>query len=1300
MTFNCRAIIIFLAVFQSVNSFSQNQSSELIKLSWAQNAANNFSSRTYFKDAIRSEKHFGLPLFGKNYALDGQFRSFTAEIKVIKTSSLGEMNIHSSQIQQISSEFEIDASLKYGAKEAYGTVTVFPFRKNAKTGQIEKLDEFELITSAERGSKPKINNRATADHSVLQNGTWYKIAIDKDGIYRIDKTLLDQLGINTAELNPSQLNIYGNGGQQIPYKNSEFRHDDLVLNPILAIGENDGEFDAGDYFLFYGKGADSWKRASETDNFNPLLSDHFVHQKHFYSDSAYYFIRIDDELASRIQTNNSVSDLSNYEVTSFQDRAYIENDQVNFVKSGRNFFGENFFDNTLNYTFNFSMPDALPLPAMLRTRVAGRTIGAADESFFTFTVDGTSSVIDILGTSTGSTADIAKLGFRAFEFTPNDGNVAVNVSFSKANAEAEGWLDYIGISLSRNLKMSGNFLPFRDTLSAAPGRISEFILSNGNLVSDIWEITDPTQASRIGYTLQNGECRFRLPTETTREFVAFNNSSIKNPRAVGPVPNQDLHSLAGIDMVIVSTAGIMPAATDLAEHHAQEGRSVIVVSPTQIYNEFSSGNRDVSAIKMLMKMLYDRAEDESQKPKHLLLFGDGSFNNRSFNGANTFNIITFQSDNSISPTASYVSDDYFAFLDDDESDAIQDKLDIGVGRLPVSSLAQAQSMVRKIKNYTAANSGFNLNQNCGDGSTGSVYGSWRNTVIFVSDDQDGNDNDGVTHMRNSDVHADSINLKYNEYDIEKIYLDAYTQEISPGGERYPEAEELIKRKVQNGALIVNYIGHGGERGWAHERILDIPTIQNWSNFNRLPLFMTATCELSRYDDPAFESAGELTLLNPNGGAIALLTTTRIVFSGSNQRLGRAFYNVALEDETIPDLTLGEIARRTKNDTIALLSTENMRNFSLLGDPALQLAYPKYEVYTTLINGNTVEVQDTVRALQEVSISGYIGDYSGTVLENFNGFVYPTVFDKKQEVVTQNNDNQNGPYVFDTFKNIIYKGKASVVNGYFNFSFIVPRDIAYAFGEGRISYYAVQAEGNDDAHGFSEEFVIGGSLTGAELNTEGPTVELFMNDERFVSGGITSTDPIIFAKVFDENGVNTVGNGIGHDITGVLDSESENAIILNDYYESDLDTYKSGQVRYQLEGVADGPHTLDFKVWDVHNNSSSETIDFVVASNEELALEHVLNYPNPFTTRTEFFFEHNQACDLLEVRLQVFTVSGKLVKTFDRTVLTEGYRSEPIEWDGLDDFGDRLARGVYVYRLDVRTSEGKQAEAFEKLVILR
>jgi hypothetical protein len=735
------------------------------------------------------------------------------------------------------------------------------------------------------------------------------------------------------------------------------------------------------------------------------------------------------------------------------------------------------------------------------------------------------------------------------------------------------------------------------------------------------------------------------------------------------------------------------------EIHSAEGLEIKIVTPRQVYNEFSSGNPDVTAIKMMMKMLYDRADGNPDlRPKYLQIIGDGTFMNK-LSSDNSSYVITYQSGNSISPTSSYVSDDYYAFLDDSTSEALGDAMDIGVGRIPCEDLEQAKGYVNKVKRYLSGNTSSDGGAYCLGDQEGSPYGSWRNIICLVSDDMDGNGGPTESiHMSNSDEHANTIYSEHNDFDVVKLYMDAYQQVSTPGGERYPDGAEAINQRVQNGALIVNYIGHGGERGFAHERILNIPTIQSWTNINRLPVFMTATCELARFDDPEFRSAGELIVMNPNGGAIAMLTTTRIVFSGSNQQLNRAFFDIALEHESLPDLTLGFIAMTTKNDP-QVSPSSNKRNFSLLGDVALQMSYPEKQVFTTHVNGVDITQEvDTLRSLQQVTIEGYVGDGVGEVLTGFNGFVYPTVYDKKSEVTTLNNDGANNSFQFEVFKNIIYKGKASVVNGMFSYSFIIPRDIAYNFGTGRISYYAVS--GDLDANGFSEDFVIGGALEGAELNTVGPEIHLYLNDSSFVFGGLTDEDPFIFAKLYDENGINTVGNGIGHDIKATLDGNTGDPIILNDFYESDLDTYQSGEVRYQINQLSEGTHNLTLKVWDVHNNSAESYTEFVVAESTELALDHVLNYPNPFTTRTEFFFEHNQACEFLDVEIQVFTVSGKLVKTMKNIVQTDGFRSDGVVWDGKDDFGDNIGKGVYVYRVRVTTPEGASAEQFERLVILR
>ncbi len=444
-------------------------------------------------------------------------------------------------------------------------------------------------------------------------------------------------------------------------------------------------------------------------------------------------------------------------------------------------------------------------------------------------------------------------------------------------------------------------------------------------------------------------------------------------------------------------------------------------------------------------------------------------------------------------------------------------------------------------------------------------------------------------------------------------------------------------------------------------------------------------------------------MNPKGGAIALFTTVRLVYASFNSDLNASFFRDAFKPINGEMPRLGDIFQSMKSEPGNL--NLNSRNFSLLGDPALRLSYPKYNILTDSINNIVVTniSSDTLKALSLVTVTGHIDD-NGIPLTNYNGVLYPTVYNKIQYVTTLANNPPNSnstggspPYTFPIQKNILYKGKVSITNGYFKYQFIVPKDIAYQYGIGRISYYA--ENGSQDANGYYNKIIIGGISDSAGTDHMGPEVSLYMNDAKFISGGVTNENPDLFAVLKDDNGVNTVGNGIGHDIIAILDANTEHSIVLNDYYQADLNSYKSGTLRYPYKNLSEGKHTLSLKVWDVYNNSSMATTEFVVSQSGEMALEHVLNYPNPFTTKTQFFFEHNQCCQLLNVQLQIFTISGKMVKNISKYIQAEGYRLDPIEWDGRDDFGDRIARGVYIYRLKVKNSHGASAEKFEKLVIL-
>ncbi len=1176
-------------------------------------------------------------------------------------------------------------------KETVATVVVDPYRRNTASGKMERLVSARLrIHDVVGGGTFRPKSYPTT--SKLASGSWYRMSVGADGVHRVTHAMLDQLGVDVDGLASDRINIYGNHTGMLPFQNDELPPTDLQVNAIEVQDGGDGIFGPGDQLLFYATGAQRWS----TDGVR------FQHTKNVFCDSAHYFVGIDVEPPVRVTPAALSNESPDQTVTTFNERMFIERDLINLLKSGRTWFGE-VFDQTLTYSYPFTVPNVVTTDsAFIRVVGAARTIGSQVAS--TVVVELGSALNEsfpVYGVSENYTGVYGQHFDRRFGFFPTGSPLTFTVTFNKHNpVTSVAWMDHMELNCRRQLRMSGDQLLFRDLRSVGAGLVSEFVVEQAQNVERIWEITDPAQARRIDATADGNNLRFRVSTDSLRQFVAFRNSGYLEPTPIGAVPNQNLHGTpVGIDLTIVCPPQFQGAAAPLVERRQSEGLDVVMVTPQQIYNEFSSGSRDATAIKRYMRMQYERATTPEDAPRYLLLFGDGSYNNVLLAEANQNWIPTYQTTNVLDPGKSYGTDDYFGFLDPDEGEWTGDLVDIGIGRLPISSVEQANSVVSKILRYDQMQNLGTSGSSCtatGDGG----LADWRTHVLFASDDQEGENFENTIHLGQSETLAQRVVNEHPTLNVDKVYLDAYQQVTTPGGERYPQANTDLREAVEKGLLLVNYIGHGGEVGWAHERFLDNTTILGWTNGDRLPLFMTATCEFTRWDDPARTSAGEYVLLNPDGGGIGLMTTSRLAYSIQNFNLGGYFYDHVFQttEELGRSQRLGDIYRRTKRDIAGVDSNSfNHMNFCLMGDPSMQLALPRNEITITTVTDTLGNALDTLKALATVRIRGFVHNGNGTPMEDFNGVVIPTIYDKVLQQNTLANDGGN-PFPYKLRKNVIYRGRATVTNGEFNFTFVVPRDINYQVGPGRVSCYA--ENGATNAQGFTEDPLVGSTATDVAVDEIGPELDLFMNDENFVSGGITDESPLLFAKLFDENGINTVGSSIGHDLLAVLDENTDQAIVLNDLYQADIDTYKSGEVRYRLSDLEEGNHTLRLKAWDVFNNSSETTTEFVVTSSEELALDHVLNYPNPFTTHTEFFFEHNRPCTNLDVQVQVFTVSGRLVKTLSRQLACEGYRSEGLAWNGLDDFGDRLGRGVYVYRLNVVTPDGERAEKFEKLVILR
>jgi hypothetical protein len=975
----------------------------------------NFSGAQFvFEDAFLPRFSNRLPLPGNNSGftvslLNETFETLTEEeAAIIMNPSL------------ILSEIMVDVSVSTAKKKNYGVYSFIPLRKNASTGKFEKLISFD-ISVAYNATSVKTTSRAPhvyAANSVLQSGNWYKVALSKDGIYKLSYSFFEDLGIDIAAVNPQNIRIYGNGGGMLPELNSTARKDDLVENAIFVQGEADGVFDATDYVLFYGKGPQKW-------TYNASSCPKFSHKLNLYSDSAYYFINIDLGAGKRIQTQSSSSAIVTNTVSTFDDYAFHENDYVNFIKSGRQWFGE-LFDNISNYNFAFSFPNIDgSAPTSVKASIASRDLtSSANYSV----VSQTGSTNIIIGSTPGDYySDYAIIGSSCYSFNPTSPSVVVNVA--KLTSDALAWLDYIEINARRQLIMSGDQMSFRDAQSVGAGNVAKYSLVSSNPIQ-IWDVTEPTNAFMQTINVSGTTFEFTLPSDTLKEFMAHNGNSYLTPGFSGTVLNQDLHALSNKDFIIVAHPDFYTDALQLAAHHESvDSLSTIVVTPQQIYNEFSSGAQDISAIRDFVKMFYDKAGSADELPQYLLMYGDGSYDNKKRSGSNTNYIPTYQSFNSTVLTNSYVSDDFYGLLDDSEGLwAASDAVDIGIGRFPVRNRTESSVVLNKVLDYTKT--GFlpsTTNNGCSNLSSKSPFGDWRNVVCFIADDEDGG-----LHQMDANKLATMVDTAANDFNVDKIYLDAYKQEATPGGNRFPTATAAIDNRVEKGCLIMNYTGHGGEVGLAHERVIEVSTINNWKNYNNLPLFITATCEFSRYDDPERVSAGEYVILNPNGGGIALFTTVRLVFASGNFIVNRDFYEKAFTPVAGKMPRLGDLYQHIKTEPGG--NSVNSRNFALLGDPALTLAYPKYEVSTDTVNSIPVSISnsDTLKALSLVTISGFVRNSGGAIMNSYNGVIYPTVFDKKTTYQTLQNNATSPKVDFVMQNNIIYKGKATVKNGLFSF----------------------------------------------------------------------------------------------------------------------------------------------------------------------------------------------------------------------------------------------------------------------------
>lgn len=1208
----------------------------------------------------------------------------TAQTNEKETVFLKQLNL------EISESPDWEGSVTNGGNKRLLIISIVPFIK--KNGTIHRITSF----SVKQTNIPYTENyqaKSFATQSVLRpgSGNWYKIAVTQDGIYKIDRQFLSSIGVDVSNLNPQHINIYGNGDGRIPDLNSATRTDDLAMNAIYVQGESDGVFNDGDYILFYARGPHRWDLAASGIS--------FINERNIYSDQSCYFININPNIAPlRVQDISSSSTPATHNISSYSYRAVHENDWINLSQSGQRWYGET-FDVELSRTFNFSVPNPVTnSPSTFVVSMASDSKSSASGSL-RYSVNGTLLLNDPVPSSSYHGRST-----RTLNFNNSSSAITLNIVFQRNIPNITAYLDKIELNTRRQLVFTGNQFSFRDLESVGAGNTGEFTIQNFPASGFVWDVSDRHTPVRITGQHSGSSFIFRASTDNLNEYVASDGSQFFTPTFIGHVNHQNLHALNQADYLIITHPDFTSQANRLADLHRQHnGLSVHVVNVNEIYNEFSSGSMDAAAIRTFVKMFYDRATSSADAPKYVCLFGDGTYDPKNRISGNNNYIPTYQLIGSLtseSPIMNIVTDDFYGILDDSEGMGSNVVVDVGVGRLLISNLQMAKEQVNKIEHYMKGGSNFYIdnNINCVDGVSTSTLGDWRTKIVNVGDLED------YFLLTDLEPIYNHIKNDHPEINVNKLYLDAFQVESTVAGNRFPELNEALINSFYSGSLLINYVGHGGVYQLSESRVLTTAIIQELRNSDRLPLFVSATCEFTRFDDPEVISAGEWMSINPLGGAIAMMTTTRTVSYSINSAVVSSFFkNVFQRNPNHSPRTFGEILMNTKTEMGTTGGVDKMA-FVLIGDPALKIALPQYKIVIDSINGVSPQlVTDTIQALSKVQVKAHIEDFNGNMLSSFNGIATPSLYDKPKQLKTlgqkpgPNNIGYANEVSFELQRNIIYRGQSTITNGHFSFEFIVPKDINYSYGNGKFSLYA--NNNSTDAIGEDQRIIIGG-VNPQGLNDDiGPEIKMYLNNENFVNGGLTDEVPFLIAKLHDENGINTVGNGIGHDITIVIDEKTSNPIVLNEYFKNDLDSYQSGELRYQLTKLEPGRHTLTLKVWDVNNNSSQETIEFIVQEKSELALKHVLNYPNPFTTNTEFYFEHNQCCTELETQIQIFTVSGRLVKTINKSIYTQGYRSEGIQWDGKDDFGDDLARGVYVYRLKVRIPNGETAEKLEKLVLL-
>jgi len=1111
-----------------------------------------------------------------------------------------------------------------------------------------------------------------AANSVLATGKWIQLKVKDNAIYKLTYDDIKKQGID-----PAKVKIYGYGGWILPEDFTQPYVDDLPEVAVYINKGSDGVFNSGDYLLFYGRGTTKW-------TYNQANSA-YEHENNPYSTYGSYFMTESDTGPKEMDTIPIPSGITpGVLLNSFDDYALYERDSISILNSGRELFGENFITNSGKQTFTFTIPGITSDPGKARLSFAAAPISATTP--VNLAIDGQ----DILSLPIAVPSDFytkANLVDKWGNWTGDKTEKATATVTYNSTGQSVANLNFIALNMKRSLQFYPTAYTFFRNSESLQWDSETYSIGSPPASCQVWDVTPNGDTRLVATELKDGQLQFTVsnPDYALREFAMVDLSkTFPTPEFAGTIANQNLHALPPVDMVILAPTAFLQQAQALADKHTQQsGMKVVVVDDRLVFNEFSSGAPDATAYRRFMKMFYDRATSDADKPKYLLLFGDGLFDNRHLTNAGAkvdpkYYLLTYQVKESVDETFSYGTDDYFGFLDDNEGRNISsDGVDIGIGRFPVSSATQAEDAVNKVSAYM----------------DNKQYGSWKSRLIFSADKATPADSPFL-HVKQADQLAAVMEQNYPQYMLSKYYIDAYQLVNVNGKPTAPDAKKALLNQLKDGCFLLNYTGHGSTTAWSAQDLLNITDVRQMT-FENLPLWITATCDFGWFD--GFDaSGGETAFLNKTSGAIALFTTSRVVSSTSNYNLNSQFINYLFSKRDGKYLCLGDILRLSKNQ---LTSDSNKLNFVLLGDPALVLNYPEWNIRLDSINGDPISDDETIelKALDRVTFSGVIADESGTPVDNFAGTLSATVFDSQQTYKCVNADG--GTFSYTGYPpGAIYSGNTDVKNGAFSFTFNVPLDISYSKTNGKIGMYAYDDSQGIEALGSFTQYNLSGTSDNWNDTGEGPEITtLFLNAESFKDGDPVNETPFFYAKVADDNGINLSGSGKGHDILLTVDNNPVWTYSLNNFYEA-IDATQ-GTIGFSIPELPVGKHDLAFKVWNILNYSTTDSLSFTVVKGYKPVIIDLQAYGNPASSYTYFQLSHNLPETTLNVEVGVYDLTGRTVWIHSETGSSGFLQQYPIRWDLVSNAGNRVRPGIYIYRATISTATSKEVTRAKKIIVV-